>query len=205
MGIRVQDSKQVVPALLESLFSPWFAGFCFAAIALAALMPAAMMSIAAANLLSRNIYRVFVMRAATDQQQATFAKRASVAVLAGALAFSLGLPTHYAIDLQLLGGIWILQTLPSIIVGLWSNWFDPRALLVGWLASIASGTWFAISKGTITSIVILRFAGCTSSVYIGIAALLLNLLVSIIGSQVIITIGKVQRSTTIVKSDFCDM
>jgi Na+/proline symporter len=36
-----------------------------------------------------------------------------------------------ALNLQLLGGIWILQTLPSVILGLYTRWFHRWALLTG--------------------------------------------------------------------------
>ena len=41
------------------------------------------------------------------------AKLVSLVVKVGALAFLLLLPTQFAIDLQLLGGVWMLQTLPA--------------------------------------------------------------------------------------------
>jgi hypothetical protein len=53
--------------------------------------------------------------------------------------------------------------------------------------------------------VVRRIAGGTTTVYIGIAALVFNLALSVFVSQIIITTGKVQRLSTIVKSDFCDM
>ena len=49
----------------------------------------------------------------------------------GALAFVLFLDRQNAINLQLLGGVWILQTLLAIVVGLYTRWFHRWALLVG--------------------------------------------------------------------------
>ena len=81
-------------------------------IGIGALVPAAIMSIAAANLYTRNIHREFISRNPTDKQEAQMAKWASLIVKFGALAFIVFAPTQYAIQLQLLGGIWIIQTLP---------------------------------------------------------------------------------------------
>jgi SSS family solute:Na+ symporter len=101
--------------LLHS-FPSWFVGVAFAAIGIGALVPAAIMSIAAANLYTRNIHREFINRNPTDKQESRMAKLVSLIVKVGALVFILFVPTQYAIQLQLLGGIWIIQTLPSVML-----------------------------------------------------------------------------------------
>jgi LAO/AO transport system kinase len=75
----------------------------------------------------------------TDKQEAQMAKWVSLIVKVGALVFILFVPTQYAIQLQLLGGIWIIQTLPAVMLGVYTRWFNDWALLVGW----AVGTAFA--------------------------------------------------------------
>ena len=132
-----------VPALLMSMFPSWFLGVALAAIGIGALVPAAIMSIAAANLYTRNIHRAYFERQLSDRRETQIAKIVSLVVKLGALAFIIFLPLQYAIQLQLLGGIWIIQTLPAIVFGLYTRWLDHRALLLGWLAGIASGTWMA--------------------------------------------------------------
>jgi SSS family solute:Na+ symporter len=107
-----------VPALLLHSFPDWFVGIAFAAIGIGALVPAAIMSIAAANLYTRNIHREFINKNPTDKQEAQMAKWVSLIVKLGALVFILFVPTQYAIYLQLLGGIWIIQTLPAVMLGL---------------------------------------------------------------------------------------
>ncbi len=92
--------------------------------------PAAIMSIATASLYTRNIHREFIRRTTTDRQEARIAKWASLTVLCGALLFILFLPTQYAIYLQLLGGIWIIQTLPAVLLGAYTRWFNEHALLL---------------------------------------------------------------------------
>lgn len=142
-GVKVDNPQQAVPQLFENEFPSWFAGVALAAIAIGALVPAAIMSIAAANLWTRNIYKAFINRRATHAQEATQSKVASLLVKFGALAFVLFVSTQYALDLQLLGGVWILQTLPAIVFGLYTRWFHRQALLVGWAVGMVYGTWTA--------------------------------------------------------------
>jgi solute:Na+ symporter, SSS family len=106
-----------VPLLFKILFPGWFAGFAFVAIAIGALVPAAIMSIDAANLFTRNLWKAYIN--VTALGEAKVAKMTSLAVVA--LLFILFLPTQFALDLQLLGGLWILQTLPAVIFGLYTG------------------------------------------------------------------------------------
>jgi solute:Na+ symporter, SSS family len=144
-GFRQFNNNFAVPALLLQSFPSWFVGVAFAAIAIGALVPAAIMSIAAANLYTRNIHREFINRTPTDRQEAQMAKWASLVVKFGALVFILFVPTEYAVQLQLLGGIWIIQTLPAVLLGAYTCWFNAWALLIGWAAGILAGTWMAYS------------------------------------------------------------
>jgi SSS family solute:Na+ symporter len=144
-GIHVTNAQESVPALFQKEFPGWFAGLAFAAIAIGALVPAAIMSIAAANLWTRNIYKAFINPAATPKQEATQSKLISLIVKFGALAFVLGLPTELAINFQLLGGVWILQTMPALVFALYTRWFHRWALLGGWAVGMVYGTWTAYS------------------------------------------------------------
>src|SRR5579871_6464570 len=130
--IRQYGPNASVPALILAMFPSWFAGVAFAAI-----------SIAASNLWTRNVYREFLRPECSPADEARMAKLVSLIVKFGALVFILGLPLQYAIQLQLLGGVWIIQTLPSVIVGLYTRWFHDRALFLGWLAGIVAGTAMA--------------------------------------------------------------
>jgi SSS family solute:Na+ symporter len=184
-GVKVENPQQSVPQLFENEFPPWFAGVAFAAIVIGALVPAAIMSIAAANLWTRNIYRAFINRDATHAQQAKQAKVVSLLVKFGALVFVLALSKDFAINLQLLGGVWILQTLPAIVVGLYTRWFHRWALLAGWAAGMAWGTWLAYGVASPTQA---HFGGPlvnlpwsdTTKVYIALLAFVLNLVVAIV-------------------------
>ena len=112
-GRQAQRRSWSCRSCFEDMFPSWFAGVAFAAIAIGALVPAAIMSIAAANLFTRNIYREFIKPDATPKQEAQVSKIVSLVVKFGALLFVLSLDRQNAINFQLLGGVWILQTLPG--------------------------------------------------------------------------------------------
>ena len=140
-------------------------------------MPAAIMSIAAANLFTRNIWREYLNRNLTARGEAAIAKVVSLAIGLAALIFVLFAPPQYSINLQLMGGIWILQTLPSVVLGLFTRWFHSGALLAGWIAGMGTGTAMAISQH-LTAVYPLHLAGRTISAYAALDALLLNLAIA---------------------------
>ena len=172
-------SNFAVPALFLHSFPSWFVGIAFAAIGIGALVPAAIMSIAAANLYTRNIHREFVNRNPTPREESQVAKWVSLVVKLGALLFILFMPTQYAIQLQLLGGIWIIQTLPSVMLGAYTRWFNAWALLVGWAAGIFAGTAMAIAS-KLTPSYPLVLGGHTFPAYTAVYTLLLNLVLAVL-------------------------
>jgi SSS family solute:Na+ symporter len=188
-------AQYAVPALFNMMFPPWFAGVAFSAIAIGALVPAAIMSIATANLFTRNVYREYFKPDATPHQEARMAKAASLVVKFGALAFILLLQNarQEAIDFQLLGGVWILQTFPAIVFGLYTRWFHRWALLIGWAVGMTTGTAMAASQH-FTAIFPLRFAGFHMLAYSAFYAFIANLLVTVILSVIFNAMG-VARGT----------
>jgi SSS family solute:Na+ symporter len=180
------NAQLSVPLLFEHIFPSWFAGIGFAAIVIGALVPAAIMSIAAANLFTRNIYREFFRRDASPAHETRVAQLASLVVKAGGLVFVLALSKTFSINLQLLGGIWILQTFPSIVAGLYTRWFHRWALLLGWAAAMVWGTIVAYNQpvagepgthfGASTAIV----PGLGHTAYIAVTAFVLNLVVAVL-------------------------
>ena len=128
------NAQLAVPYLFQNLFPSWFTGIAFSAIVIGALVPAAIMAIAAANLFTRNIFKEFFKPDATPRLQTQVSQWVSLLVKVGALLFALTLPKTFSINLQLLGGIWILQTFPALVGGLFTRWFHRYALLAGWLA-----------------------------------------------------------------------
>ena len=176
-GVSTKDTSSAIPLLFLKMFPEWFAGFCLAAIAVGALVPAAIMSIAASNLFTRNLYGAF-RSGMSPLEESTMAKVVSLVVKFGALIFVLRLPAQYAIEMQLLGGIWIGQMFPSVVCGVFTRWFNPWALLVGWAAGMATGTGMAVALGLKGSVYPIHFAGGVYPMYAAVPALLLNLAIS---------------------------
>jgi len=177
-GFTRYGANFAVPALFLAMFPSWFVGVAFAAIAIGALVPAAIMSIACANLYTRNIYKEFVNPGCSDIQESSQAKLMSLLVKVGALFFIIFLPQQYAIQLQLLGGIWIIQTLPSILLGLYTRWFNSWALLIGWAVGLVLGTWMEASLGFKGAVYPFHLFGYTVPCYIALATVVLNIVIS---------------------------
>jgi SSS family solute:Na+ symporter len=174
------NSQLSVPLLFQHMFPGWFAGIGYSAIIMGALVPAAIMSIAAANLFTRTIYRELLRPYATPAQETKVAQTVSLLMKVGALAFALELNRTFSINLQLLGGIWILQTFPAVVIGLYTRWFHRYALIAGWAVAMTYGTvqaYYTSGGGQA------HFGGSAAPVfghvtYIAITALILNLAVS---------------------------
>jgi SSS family solute:Na+ symporter len=179
-NIKAANPSEAVPALFLKIFPEWFAGFGFAAIAIGALVPSAIMSIGAAKLFTRNIWKPFFRPQISPTGETTVAKVASLVVKLGALIFIIFLPIQYAIDFQLLGGIWILQTFPSVVFGLYRAPLRGRPLFIGWAAGMISGTCLFVAGGLKP---VFPISGL-GTVYIAIIALAVNLLISFGGSLV---------------------
>lgn len=175
------NPQLVIPQLFEDMFPSWFAGVAFGGVAIGALVPAAIMSIAAANTFTRNIYREWMKPNATHAEETQVSKLVSLVVKAFALVFVLTLDKQNAINFQLLGGVWILQTFPSIVFSLFTRWFHRRALLAGWAVGMLYGTytaWSVVNPATGA-----HFGGSNAPIplfgqlgYIGLTAFTLNLI-----------------------------
>ncbi|ALG14353.1 monocarboxylate uptake permease MctP [Kibdelosporangium phytohabitans] len=191
------DSNTIVPVLFDQQFPAWFAGIAFAAIGIGALVPAAIMSIAAANLWTRNIYKEYVKKDATPKQEAKQAKLASLIVKFGAVLFILFIDPQFSIDLQLIGGVIILQTLPAVAISLYTRWFHRWALVAGWIAGMAWGFAMlyeipnpaankahfggsALPLGQLSLFGWHPFAGSPTQIYVGFVALIGNLVVAVV-------------------------
>lgn len=193
------DSNTVVPQWFNTSLPDWTAGLAFAAIGVGAMVPAAIMSIAAANLFTRNVYREFIRPNASEREETLVSKTASLAVKFGAVLVIIALNTQFAIDLQLIGGVLIMQTLPAVALGLYTGWFHRWALVSGLLGGLAVGIFMLYQVPRYDgngNIVREHFGGSAwplsnlgletrSTIYVGIVALVVNLLIVFVATPVL--------------------
>jgi solute:Na+ symporter, SSS family len=180
------NTQLAVPFLFQRIFPSWFAGIGFSAIVIGALVPAAIMAIAAANLFARNIWKEYIRPNASNAEQTRVSQWASLVVKLGALLFVIFVNKTYAIQLQLLGGVWIVQTFPAIVAGLYTRWFHRWALVIGWAVAMVFGTIAAYrlpapgEPGTHfgASADTLPLIGHT--VYIGLTGFVINLVIAVL-------------------------
>ncbi len=193
------DPNTIVPQLFDSQFPTWFAGIAFAAIGIGALVPAAIMSIAAANLFSRNIWKAYIRPEADEKEQARVSKLTSLLVKAGAVLVILVMDPEFSIDLQLIGGVIILQTLPALVLGLYTAWCHRGALIAGWAAGMVVGlamlyttenaaTGKAHFGGSLFKLSDLGL-DTTRTIYPGLIAVLVNLAVVGVGTLILRALG----------------
>ena len=145
------------------------------------------MSIGAANTFTRNIWKPFIHPRMSPQEESVLAKLASLAVKIGALAVIFFMPTRFALDLQLLGGVWMVQIFPAMILGLYTRWFSGWALLIGWAAGMIVGTSLSWTGPAWVPVHALKWdaplvgnvdLGLGFAAYNGLTAVILNLLLS---------------------------
>ncbi len=196
------DGNTIIPVLFDSQFPDWFAGIAYAAIGIGALVPAAIMSIAAANLWTRNIYKEYIRKDASPKSEAKQAKWASLVVKLGAVAFILFIDPQFSIDLQLIGGVIILQTLPAVAIALYTRWLHSWALVAGWVVGMGWGLillygipnpvsgkkHFGGSALTLNKLSVFGwhpFAGSTLQIYVGFVVLIANLLAAVLVTLVL--------------------
>jgi Na+/proline symporter len=174
----------VIPSLLITKFPPWFAGLALLGVFIGGLVPAAVMAIAQGNLLARNIVKE--LRPSTSEKGVTsIAKWASAAFKFLALAFVFTVPASYALQFYLVGAILIIQLMPAVFLGLYSDWFKSQALIAGTALSIAAGVYMVLSVNHFKQITTTLYPTPLGSIYIGVIALAINLLVTVVVSAAI--------------------
>ncbi len=169
----VGNAEVAVPLMVRELLPELASGAVFGALVVGALVPAAVMSVAVAALFTRNVYVEFFLPHATPKHEVRVARWVSLLAKVAALAFVFGLREQDAINLQLLGGIWILQTFPAVALGLFTDWWHRSALLAGWAVGMIVGTVFAVTGG-FTSVVAIG----PVLLYVAVVALAVNLAVA---------------------------
>jgi len=176
-GFAHYGASFAVPALVLNSFPAWFAGVAFGAIAIGALVPAAIMAIAAANIFSRDIYSQFMASAGLET---VVAKLFSIVMIIGAVVFILVIPSTYAVQLQLLGGMWIIQTFPSVVFSVFTRFFNGTALLIGWAVGIFTATYLVALNHFVGSTYPFHLFGMTLPSYIAFATVILNAAVALV-------------------------
>jgi len=171
-GFAQYGANFAVPALVLNAFPAWFAGVAFGAIAIGALVPAAIMAIASANIFSRDIFRQFF--AGSTANETTVAKLFSIVMVIGAVAFIILIPNTYAVQLQLLGGMWIIQTFPAIAVSVFTRFFNGWALLIGWAVGIITATYLVTLNHFVGATYPFHIFGYVIPSYIAFATVILN-------------------------------
>ncbi len=174
-GYTTANNSSVVPMLIKQFFPDWFAGVAQAAIVIGALVPAAIMAIGSANLFASNVFNEFSSTRVAGEAQT--AKWLTLAFCAIGLLLVLTIPVRYAIYFQLLGGAWMLQIFPSFVFSMYTRWFHPKALLIGWACGFVAATAMAISSGFTPNITI-TFAGGSVTGFLALFALAINIIVS---------------------------
>ena len=193
------NPQLVVPVLFARIFPDWFAGVAYAAIVIGALVPAAIMAIGGANLFASNIFRQF--SAQRDSVETAPRRCLTLVICLFALLFVIFIRPQFAIGFQFLGGAWILQTFPAFVIGLYTNWFNPKALLLGWVVGIAAGTYMAVQTDYTAAFPLHLFGG-TLVGYGPFYALLLNLIVSVIATPLFNAAGSTRAIDATTAADY---
>lgn len=172
------NAEAALPLFVADLFPSLVTGLVFGALAVGALVPAAVMSVAAATLFTRNVFAEYIHPEATPRIQTRVARLTSLVVKLGALFFVFGLRGQDAINLQLLGGVWILQTFPAVALGLCTRWLHRGGVLAGWTVGMVLGT-LLVAQGSFSSLVAVGVGSYQTQVYAAVVALLANLAVAV--------------------------
>jgi SSS family solute:Na+ symporter len=180
--ITTKNGALTVPALIAASMPDWFVGLAFLAIFIGGLVPAAIMAIGVANLLTRNVIGEFTKL--SPSSEARLAKILSTVFKFVALAFVFVVPPTYAIQLQLLGGILVSQTLPAVFIALYTDKLEGNSTLAGWIVGMASGIYLTLYVNHFGPLVSSFFNTPMGLIYIALIALSLNLTTTVVGSLI---------------------
>jgi SSS family solute:Na+ symporter len=79
--------------------------------------------------------------------------------------------------------VWILQIFPAIVFSLYTRRLNTPGLFAGWLVGILLGTALAISQG-LKPVFALHLGDAVYPIYIGLIALVVNIVVTFVVSAV---------------------
>ncbi len=183
----------VVPALIQYSMPPWFAGLAFLGIFIGGLVPASIMAMSQANLLVRNVLKEFVpgMKAETETK---LAKVFSAVFKFVALGFVFIVPLTYAIQLQLLGGILILQTIAPVFMGLFVKRMNKYAMIAGWALGISTGVYLVEYVNHFQKLVTSFYKSPYGLLYIGLLSVAVNVAVACVGTLIAFAVSPRKKS-----------
>lgn len=177
-GFRSFGSSFAVPAVMMKLLPDWFVGFAFAGIAVGCLVPAAIMAIGSANIIVRDIWTM-VAPWKDEAQEAASAKIFAVLMVVAGLLFAINVPFKDVVNFQLLGGVWISQTLPAVFLSLYfRRQLNGWSVFVCWLVGIITGTWMVASTGFASSLFNVPLLSISIPSYIALVAVIPNIVVA---------------------------
>jgi len=151
---------------------------------------------------TRNIFKEFFKPDASPALETRMSQWSSLVVKFGALVFIFLVPQKYAIQLQLLGGVWILQTFPAVVVGLYTRWLHRWGLLAGWATGMALGTWLAHELAFKANVYPVTIAGLRIDGYTALWALIANFGVATVVSAVLHAVGVARGEDTTRAEDY---
>lgn len=177
------QGTQVVPGVILFTLPDWMAGLAFLGIFIGGLVPAAIMAMSQANLLARNV--IGEARKLSPEAETRIAKYASIVFKFLALGFVFVIPSTYAVQLQLFGGVLVLQILPSLFFGLFRYRLGKYSLMVGLLVGISYGLYLMeYANKFLVWTTTLYVAPPFGYLYIGLTALITNVIIVLVGSLV---------------------
>lgn len=169
-------SSTAFPSVIKNLFPSTFTSFAFAAIVVGSIVPASIMALASANLLTRNVYLEYINPKASSKTQSDLSRVLVFAVIIAALIFTLvPAASGEIIYLQTFGGAFILQTLPAVYISLYTRKLNKYAVGLGWLVGLSTAVYLLFEVSFKSSLY-----KPISFIYIGILALVLNLVTVLI-------------------------
>ncbi|EWG07978.1 MAG: Na+/solute symporter [Candidatus Aramenus sulfurataquae] len=186
------NAALAVPALISYTMPDWFIGIALSAIFIGGLVPAAIMAIAIANLFARNVVKE-INPNMSPRTETALAKWMSTVFKFLALGFVFVVPASYAIQLQLLGGIIISQTLPAVFLALFTEKLEPKSTLAGWAGGIITAVGLAYYRNFVqlhqTSFTTSLYPLFGHFLYMALIALGVNLAITLIGSAIAYALG----------------
>jgi SSS family solute:Na+ symporter len=101
----------------------------------------------------------------------------------------------------LLGGVWIIQTMPAVIIGLYTRFFNGWGLLLGWACGFGLGTWM-VASNNFAPVYLLHIAGVAFPCYVALASLVVNIAVAFVVSLVLNRVASDRDQDVTVAEDY---